>query len=119
MDPPTAPTPRPKRFRLTTGTLMIWVFAAAVAMGLLRGDLVHWLSPTVVLVFPLTLLALVVGIPWLAHLAERSRNPAVRRPWTERERRFEQAITLALLGLLTASLLIFAMLAYSALVPGP
>ena len=110
--------PEPKRFRLTTGALMIWVFAAAVGLGVLKGDLADWLpGPTVLLLCPATLLLVVVGIPWLAHLAETSRNPAVRRPWTERERRVEHLITLALLGLLTASILIFGTLAYTAIVP--
>jgi hypothetical protein len=116
-----APTPpaNPKRFRLTTSALMIWVFAAAVGLGVLKGDLADWLSPAaVVLMFLVTLVALIVGIPWLAHLAERSRNPAVRRPWTERERRAEHVITLTLLGLITAALMIFGVLAYHAMIPG-
>jgi hypothetical protein len=114
------PTPRdPKRFRLTTGVLMLWVCAVAVGLGVFKGDVADWLSPVALfLLSVVTLPALVLGIPWLGHLAEQSRNPAVRKPLSDREHRAEHMITVSLLGLITAALLVFGVLAYTAIVPG-
>ena len=46
---------------------MVWVLAAGVGLGFLKGDAADWLSPNgTVALFLVTLVALVLGIPWLA-----------------------------------------------------
>ena len=44
-DPPVA---HPNRIRLTTGVLMVWIFALAVALGFLKGDVVDWIPQNAV-----------------------------------------------------------------------
>lgn len=116
------PTDAPRdsnRFRLTTGGLMVWVLAAGLALGFLKSDVADWLSPngTFALLF-VTLVALVLGIPCLAVAAERSTDPSVTRPPSTRERRAEHLMTVGCLGLITAALLSFGLLAYMAFTAG-
>lgn len=117
-DAPANP-PDPKRFRVTTGTLMLWVATVAVALGLLKGDVADWLSSeSQVVLFVLTLVALVVGTPFLAIAAERSRNPEVTRPLSRRERQAEHFLAVGCLGLLGVAFLIFGVLAFMAATAG-
>ncbi|MFO0909583.1 MAG: hypothetical protein U0794_14710 [Isosphaeraceae bacterium] len=101
---------------MTTGALLVWTAAVGLVLGLLRGDLLSFIpEPVLRAGFWLGIavpLAVVVVIPWLAHRAEQSHDPAVRSPWTDREHRLANVLVLACLGLLTAALFALGLLGY-------
>lgn len=101
--------PRPPTLRMTTGALMIWVFAVAVGLALLKGDVADWLPRDAVGgLLVLALVSTVFGIPWLSY--RMSRSPEARRPPSEASRRFENMLVVGLLGWMTAALLVLGLL---------
>ena len=115
MSSPTPPREVGVPFRMTTGAWMVWIATVAIGLSMSRGDLALVMPLLLLPLFPLAVLGIVAVIPWLAHLAERSRNPEVRRPWSRRERSAERLVAVVCLGLMTAGALTLGLLFYQVL----
>ncbi len=97
--------------RMTTGALMIWVFAVAVGLAFVKGDIADWLPRDAVGgLLGLAVVSTVFGIPWLSYRMERS--PEARKPPTESSRRYENMLVVVLLGWMTAAVFLLGLLVF-------
>jgi hypothetical protein len=102
-------TQRAPSLRMTTGSLMVWVAAVAVALGVVKGDLVDWLPRDLVAALvAVTILATIFGIPFLSH--QMARDPDVHQRPSASARRAEHLFVVGLLGLITASVILLGVL---------
>lgn len=113
VEPHTRTTPA---LRMTTGALMIWVFAVAVGLAFVKGDIADWLPRDAVGgLLGVAVASTVFGIPWLSYRMERS--PEARKPPSDSSRRYENMLVVGLLGWMTAALLLLGLLVYMILRP--
>lgn len=103
------PPPRPKKLRLTTGTLMIWVAVVAVLLSLVQGDTVDWLPKGAIgWLSGVVCVAIVVVIPWLEY--HWSRSPDSLQPTSERGKHVVNLLAIGLLFCMASAVLLLGML---------
>lgn len=102
---------RPERLRLTTGMLMVWVAAVAVALAIVKGDVAEWIpTGTIEWLSALAIASTVLVIPWLDHRLARS--PESLRPESPRAKRAVNFLALTLILCMAASAVMLAVLFY-------